>query len=223
MQQGDSVTLLPGFSSQFSQPQDYYSRLNGYGDGTNIDTSFSAYQNATIQYPVIPDTAWNTTIQTHNGRTPVIDKNLYCTWPGCPQSYKGYTAAKLKKHWKTHTKPEQCPFYPENCTWEGTAEKRELQEHIKNNHQRRSNPSFTCSNCAKRFTAQKNLTRHQKICYAKNPPEVYYGSLVWYWLFPEATRMDTRCRVLTGCVLRCRATGVVGLRGFVDFWNVLIL
>jgi hypothetical protein len=96
MQQGDSLALLPGFSSQFSQPQDDQHHLNGYGDGTNIDTSFPAYPNAPNQYPSIPDTAWNTTIQTHSGRTPVIDEKLYCISPGCSQSHKEYTAAGLK-------------------------------------------------------------------------------------------------------------------------------
>jgi hypothetical protein len=96
MQQGDSIAMLPGSSSQLSQPQDYHNRLNGYGDGTPIDTSFPAYQNATTQHPSIPDTTWNTTIQTQSGITPVIDKNLYCTWPGCRQSQKEYTTAELK-------------------------------------------------------------------------------------------------------------------------------
>ena len=96
MQQGDSLALLPGFPSQLSQLQDHHNHLNGYGDGTYIGTSFPAYQNATTQSPFIPDTAWNTTIQTHNGGTPVIDKKLYCTWPGCRQSQKEYTTAELK-------------------------------------------------------------------------------------------------------------------------------
>jgi hypothetical protein len=34
MQQGDSLALLPGFSSQLSQPQDHHNRLNEYGEGT---------------------------------------------------------------------------------------------------------------------------------------------------------------------------------------------
>jgi hypothetical protein len=99
MQQGDSLALLPGFSSQLSQPtqpQDHHNRPNGYGDGTPIDTSFPAYQNATTQPLFVPDTTWNTAIQTHSGITPVIDNNLYCIWPGCRQSQKEYTTAELK-------------------------------------------------------------------------------------------------------------------------------
>lgn len=76
---------------------------------------------------------------------------------------------RFRKHEKTHTKPEQCPYYPDYCTWKGTAEKRELQAHIKSNHEPRSNSSFTCSNCANVFTLEKNLTRHQKESCAKNP------------------------------------------------------
>jgi hypothetical protein len=96
MQQGNSIALLPGFSSQFSQPQDYHNHLDGYGDGIHIDASFPVYQNATTEYPFIPDTAWNATIQTHSARTPVIDKKLSCTWPDCRQSHKEFTVAELK-------------------------------------------------------------------------------------------------------------------------------
>jgi hypothetical protein len=96
MQQGDSVALLPGFSSQLSPPQDHHNHLTAYDDGTHIDTSFPPYQNATTQSPFIPDTPWNTTIQTHNGGTSVIDKEAYCSWPGCRQSHKEFTAAELK-------------------------------------------------------------------------------------------------------------------------------
>lgn len=198
MQQDDSLALLPGFPSNISQPQGHQNLFNGYGDGTHIDTSFPACHNAATQSPFIPRTARNTTIQTHSGRTPAIDENLYCPWPGCRQSHKEYTASELKfvpsthifhrsqrwqdfrRHLKTHTKPKQCPYYPDYCTWRGTAEERELQAHINVHHKSRSNPSFTCSNCAKPYTLQKNLTRHQKEkkCYAKYPPELYYRSLV---------------------------------------------
>src|SRR5277367_5911201 len=96
MQQGDSFVLLPGFSSQLSPPQDHPNPLTRHGDGTHIDTSYPAYQNTTPQCPFVPYSAFNTTIEAHNGRTPVIDKKLYCPWPGCRQSHKEYTAGEFK-------------------------------------------------------------------------------------------------------------------------------
>jgi hypothetical protein len=96
MRQGGSVVLLPGFDSHLSPPQDYQNGLTPHGDGTHIDTSFLSYQNVTTQSPFIPYSAWNTTIETHTGRTPVIDKKLYCSWPDCRQSHKEYTAGELK-------------------------------------------------------------------------------------------------------------------------------
>ncbi|KAE9362768.1 hypothetical protein N431DRAFT_450231 [Stipitochalara longipes BDJ] len=158
--QSESLALLPGFSSPFSQPQDLHSGLDEYSGGTHIDTSFPVYQNATTQYSSNHYTASNTPIQTYSSRTPVIDKNIYCSWDGCGKSHE--TAAKSRKHWKTHTKPKQCPYSPDECAWKGTAEERELQAHIKSNHEARSDPSFACSNCKRLFTLQKNLIRHQK-------------------------------------------------------------
>lgn len=160
MQQGESLALLPGFSSQLSQPHDLHNGPNEYSEGTNIDSSFHAYQNATTQYPFDPYTATNTTIQTNSSRTTGIDKKFYCSWDGCYQSHK--TAAESRKHLKTHTKPKQCPYSPTGCDWKGTAEERELQAHIKTNHESRSGPGFACGGCGGSFTFQKNLTRHQR-------------------------------------------------------------
>lgn len=84
----------------------------------------------------------------------------------------------FRKHLKTHIKPKQCPYYPSYCAWKGTAEERELQAHIKNNHKSRSNLRFTCSNCPNSYTEKKNLTRHQKKCYEKETNQVHYRALV---------------------------------------------
>ncbi|KAN0104163.1 hypothetical protein V8E51_009908 [Hyaloscypha variabilis] len=154
----------PPTPNNFSQPHDLQNGLNEYGDGTHINSSVPVYQNSTTQHPFNPYTASNTTIQTHSSRTTAIDNNIYCSWDGCGQSHK--TGAESRKHLKTHTKPKQCPYAPTECTWKGTAEERELQAHIKTNHEARGDPSFTCSNCTRLFTLEKNLIRHQndKIC-----------------------------------------------------------
>lgn len=159
MQQGESLALLSGYSLQFSQPHDLQNGLNEYSDGTHIDSSVPVYQNPNNQDPFNLYTASNTTIPTHSSRIPMIDKNIYCSWDGCGQFHK--TRAESKKHLKTHTKPEKCPYAPTECTWEGTAEKRELRAHIMANHEARSGPSFTCK-CKRSFIWQKNLARHQK-------------------------------------------------------------
>lgn len=161
MQQGDPLALLPDSYSQHSLPQDDLIRHN---DGMHIDASFLASQNAAPQSSFIPYSTGNTTIETHNSITPAIDKKLYCPWRSCRQPYKEYTAGELKKHSKIHTKPEKCPYY---CGWAGTAEKRELQAHIKIHHEPRTHLGFTCTNCSKPFTEKKNRNRHQKICCAK--------------------------------------------------------
>src|SRR6187402_3958316 len=101
MQQGDSLALPPGFSSQLSPPQDHHNSLTRHDDGTHIDTSLPAYQNSTSQCP-FPDSAWNTTIETHNGMSPVVDKKTYCSWQGCRQSHKEYTPGELKYVLVTH-------------------------------------------------------------------------------------------------------------------------
>ncbi|CZR68439.1 uncharacterized protein PAC_18338 [Phialocephala subalpina] len=164
---GNSLVLLPGSYSQLSQPQGHHIPLTRHDDGIHIDTSFPVYQNATPQCPFMPYSAGNTTIETHDDRTPVIDKKSYCSWPGCRQPNREYTAGELKKHLKTHIKPKKCPYYPNYCAWKGAAEERERQAHLKNNHEPRSILSFTCSNCLKSYTEKKNLTRHQKKCYAR--------------------------------------------------------
>jgi len=102
MQQGDSLVLLPDFSAQLSPPQDCHNSLTQHGNKTHIDTLFPAYQSATPQCFFIPNSAWNTTIEAHNGRTPVIDKKSYCSWPDCRQSHKGYTAGELRLVRPTH-------------------------------------------------------------------------------------------------------------------------
>jgi len=66
---------------------------------------------------------------------------------------------------KTHDKPKQCPYSPDLCTWKGTAEERELQKHIEINHEPRNDVTFTCSNCPKFYTEEKNLIRHRKKCH----------------------------------------------------------
>ena len=178
MQQCESLALLPGYSSQFSQPHDLQNGLNEYGDGTHINSSVPVYQNSTTQHPFNPYTASNTTIQTHSSRTTAIDNNIYCSWDGCGQSHKTGAESRSvtfthiclrswfwqdsRKHLKTHTKPKQCPHSPTGCDWKGTAEERELQAHIKTNHESRSDPGFACGGCGGSFTFQKNLTRHQR-------------------------------------------------------------
>jgi hypothetical protein len=105
MQQGDSTVLLPGFSAQFSPPQDRNNSLTRHDDGTHVDTSFPEYQNATPQFPCIPYSASTATTESHNGRTPVIDMKSYCSWPDCRQSHKEYTAGELKFVRLTYIRP----------------------------------------------------------------------------------------------------------------------
>jgi hypothetical protein len=106
MQQGNSLVLLPGSYSQLSPPQGHYIPLTRHDDGIHIDTSFPAYQNATLQCcPFMPYSAGNTTTETLDDRTPVIDKKSYCSWPGCRKSDREYTAGELKFVRPTHIRP----------------------------------------------------------------------------------------------------------------------
>lgn len=105
MQQGNSLVLLPGSYSQLNPPQDHHIPFTGHDDGIQIDTSFPAYQNAIPQFPFMTYSAGNTTIETHDGRTPVIDKKSYCSWPGCRNSNREYTAGELKFVRPIHIRP----------------------------------------------------------------------------------------------------------------------
>jgi len=105
VQQDDFVALLPGPSLQLNQPLNHHNGLNGYDSGAHIDTSFPTHQNATTQDAFIPHDVLNATIQTHNARTPATNKKFYCVWPGCRQSDKEYTAAKLKFVSSNHSSP----------------------------------------------------------------------------------------------------------------------
>ncbi len=82
----------------------------------------------------------------------------------------------VSKHWKTHTKPYKCDYAPEHCFWEGAAEKRELNAHIRICHQPRGGEIYVCS-CGKEYSLEKNLVRHQKEkgC-AGNAPEEQQAS-----------------------------------------------
>jgi hypothetical protein len=57
---------------------------------------FPTYENATPQFAFIPCSIWNTTIEHHNGTTPVIEKKSRYTSRGCHQSHKEYPAEELR-------------------------------------------------------------------------------------------------------------------------------